>query len=152
MIELEPAFTYRLDVDGPLVATDGSPASVARQWWQMTSATLEGPNLRATTAMPGIDWFTPLADGWGRPHVRLPLTTHDGALLLLEYHGLVHATDAFVAAVEHDTATEWNDQYMRMALFFETTSPRYAWLAQHLFVARGRLLGAKRLEYDVYRC
>jgi Protein of unknown function (DUF3237) len=34
-------------------------------------------------------------------------------------------------------------------MFFETTSPRYAWLAQRLFIARGRLLGAKRFEYDV---
>ena len=40
---------------------------------------------------------------------------------------------------------------MRMALRFETHSPRYEWLLQHLFVARGRLLGATTIEYEVFR-
>jgi hypothetical protein len=40
---------------------------------------------------------------------------------------------------------------MRMSLIFDTTSPSYAWLTQSLFIARGRLLGAKSIEYDVYR-
>jgi hypothetical protein len=63
----------------------------------------------------------------------------------------VQASSAFGAAVENDRATDWGDQYMRMALLFETTSDRYRWLTQSLFIARGRLLGAKQLEYDVYR-
>ena len=151
MIELEPVMTYRLDVRGPLQSTDGSPADPRRQYWEMANAKLDGPSIRASSAMPGIDWFTPRADGYGRPHVRLPLMTDDGALILLEYRGIVHASDAFNQAVENDTATSWEDQYMRMSLTFETTSTRYAWLTQSLFVARGRLLGAKSLEYDVYR-
>jgi hypothetical protein len=40
---------------------------------------------------------------------------------------------------------------MRMALTFETSSPRYEWLTQSLFLARGRLLGAKSIEYEVLR-
>lgn len=150
-MQLQLEMTYRLKVRGPLESRDGSPASERRQYWEMASATLEGARIRASSAMPGIDWFTPAADGFGRPHVRLPFYSDDGALILLEYHGVVHASPAFVRAVEHDTATQWSDQYMRMALYFETTSPRYAWLTQHLFVARGRLLGAKEIEYEVYR-
>jgi hypothetical protein len=34
---------------------------------------------------------------------------------------------------------------------FDTAAERYAWLMESLFIARGRLLGAKALEYDVYR-
>jgi hypothetical protein len=56
-----------------------------------------------------------------------------------------------VSAVENDTPTRWEDQYMRMSLSFETASPRYQWLMQSLFIARGRLLGSKSIEYDVYR-
>ena len=151
MIELEPAMIYRLDVTGPVEATDGSAANPRRQFWQMTRATLEGPSIRATTAMPGIDWFTPYPNGYGRPHVRLAFRTDDGALVLLEYHGIVQATAAFTRAVESDTSTQWNDQYMRMALTFDTQAERYAWLMQSLFIARGRLLGANAIEYDVYR-
>ena len=151
MIELEPAMIYRLDVSGPVEAADGSGANPRRQFWQMTRATLEGRNIRATTAMPGIDWFTPYPNGFGRPHVRLALRTDDGALLLLEYRGIVQATSAFTRAVESDTSTQWSDQYMRMALTFDTSAERYAWLMESLFIARGRLLGAKAIEYDVYR-
>jgi hypothetical protein len=151
MIELEPAMTYRLEVRGPLESSDGSAPNPRRQYWEMTRATLEGPNIHAVSAMPGIDWLTPYPDGYGRPHVRLPFHTNDGALVLLEYHGIVHATETFLRAVERDTPTVWDDQYMRMALTFDTTAARYAWLVQSLFVARGRLLGARSIEYDVYR-
>ena len=117
----------------------------------MSKATLEGPAIRATSAMSGIDWFTPQPDGYGWPHVRLPFLTDDGALVLLEYRGIVHASDAFLRAVEQDGPTGWDDQYMRMALEFDTTAERYAWLTQSLFLARGRLRAAKAIEYEVYR-
>jgi hypothetical protein len=149
--QLEFAMTYSLDVRGPLQSTDGSAESPRTQYWEMTRATLEGPAIRATTPMSGIDWFTPSPDGYGHPHVRLPFLTDDGALVLLEYRGIVHASAAFLKAVERDTPTQWSDQYMRMALSFDTTSDRYAWLTHNLFIARGRLLGAKRLEYQIFR-
>jgi hypothetical protein len=150
-LQLEFAMTYRLKVRGPAESRDGSPPSPRTQFWEMASATLDGPQIRASTSMPGIDWFTPLSDGYGRPHVRLPFVTDDGALVLLEYRGIVHASQAFVRAVEEDRPTAWEDQYMRMTLTFDTTADRYAWLTQSMFVARGRLLAAKELEYAVYR-
>ena len=64
---------------------------------------------------------------------------------------VVHATPAFTRAVERDTPTDWGDQYMRMAVTFDTTTERYAWLTQSLFIARGRLRGAKDLEYQIFR-
>ena len=150
-MELEHAMVYRLDVTGPAEAKDGSNSNPRRQFWQMSRATLDGPRIHAASAMPGIDWFTPYPNGYGRPHVRLPFTTDDGALVLLEYRGIVQASAAFVAAVEKDAATQWDDQYMRMAMTFDTASEQYEWLMQSLFVARGRLLGSKSIEYDIYR-
>ena len=40
---------------------------------------------------------------------------------------------------------------MRMALTFDTSDERYAWLMTSLFIARGRLMSGKAIEYDVYR-
>jgi hypothetical protein len=151
MIELEHEMIYRLEVAGPVQADDGSGSNPRRQVWQMSRATLLGPRIDASTAMPGIDWFTPYPNGYGRPHVRLSFLANDGALLLLEYRGIVEASRPFLQAIEEDTPTRWEDQYMRMALTFDTASPRYEWLTQNLFIARGRLLGRKSLEYDVYR-
>jgi hypothetical protein len=150
-LEIEPAMTYRLQVRGPLTSTDGSAPHPHVEYWEMAGATLDGPEIHATSAMPGIDWFRPSADGWGRPHVRLPFRTDDGALILLDYRGIVHASDAFVRAVDQDLETDWADQYMRMSMYFETTSERYAGLTRSLFIARGRLRGTNDLEYDVYR-
>jgi hypothetical protein len=151
MIDLEYEMTYRLEVTGPLVSTDGSSADPRRQFWVMQSATLEGSRVHAKTPLPGIDWFSPYGDGFGRPHVRLPFQTDDGAVLLMEYRGIVQATEPFTAAVRDNGSTEWHEQYMRMAMTFDTTSDKYRWLTQHLFMARGRLLGAKLLEYEIYR-
>ena len=151
MIKLQHAMIYQLEVAGPLESRDGAGANPRRRYWQMSRAILEGPHINASSAMPGIDWFTPYPNGNGRPHVRLPFHTNDGALLLLEYRGIVEASKAFLRAVEEDTPTQWEDQYMRMALTFDTASPRYQWLVDSLFIARGRLLGSKSIEYDVYR-
>ena len=68
------------------------------------AATLTGPRIRARSVFPGSDWFTPLGDGWGRPHVRLAFQTDDGATLLLEYRGLVQPSERFTAAVRRAAA------------------------------------------------
>lgn len=84
MIELVREMTYQLDIDGPAQDVDTSVQSPL-QYWQMTRATLTGPRIKATSCLTGNDWFQSLGDGYGRPHVRIPFRTDDGALLLLEY-------------------------------------------------------------------
>jgi hypothetical protein len=42
----------------------------------------------------------------------------------------------FLRALADGTATACTDQYMRMVAEFDTGDPRYAWLTQHLFLAR----------------
>jgi len=147
MIDLVHAMTYRLEVSGPL----GEDSATSTQYWEMTRATLEGPRISATSAYPGADWFTPLGEAWGRPHVRIAFRTDDGVAVLLEYRGLIHVNDRFTDAVTRDTSTGWDDHYMRMLMWFDTASPDYAWLRHHVFLARGRLLGATMIEYDVYQ-
>jgi hypothetical protein len=85
---------------------------------------------------------------WG---ARQYFRTDDGAVILMRYTGLVEQSDAFKAAATEDRETSWDDQYMRLAITFETGDERYRWLNEGLFVARGRLLGTGRIEYTVYR-
>ena len=91
------------------------------------------------------------ADGFGRPGVRVAFVTDDDESILLRYQGLVQLTDAFTRAAGNDGTTRFEDQYMRMATFFDTGAARYAWLNQSLFVAEGRLAGPKEVEYRIYR-
>jgi uncharacterized protein DUF3237 len=149
-MELEPLLTYHFTVRGPLGRTEGSPRGTS-QYWEMTSGTLTGSGLRAHIAMPGSDWMAESADGFSRPDVRVALLTDDGALILMHYTGLVERTEAFVAAANDNRPTEWDDQYMRFAVTFDTGAERYRWLNRSLFVARGHILGTHELEYQIYR-
>jgi len=150
MLTLHYEMTYRFRIRGPLRSTDGSPLG-ARQYWEMTEGTLRGDRIDATIAMPGGDWNRVSSDRFGRPDVRVQFVTHDGAVILLHYTGLVERTDAFNSAAESGGETAWEDQYMRMFMTFDTGAPRYLWLNQSLFIAEGRLAGPAEIEYAIYR-
>ena len=150
MLKLTHEMTFHLAVSGPLGSTKDAPGG-ERVCWEMASGTLQGPRIRAEIAKPGSDWMHASSDGFWRPDVHIAFTTDDGALVLLHYTGLVQQTDAFIKAAEAGAATDWDAQYMRMAMRFETGAARYAWLNQSLFVAQGRLAGDKQIEYRIYR-
>jgi hypothetical protein len=147
-MRLERVMTYRCVTRGPI---EVAGESGGQQIWEVAEAALEGDRIRATLAAPGSDWMRVGADGFWRPDVRVAFLTDDGAAVTLRYRGLVQQTDAFIAAATNDGETGWDDQYMRMHLVFETGAQKYRWLTESLFVARGRLLGTGRIEYEVYR-
>ena len=72
-------------------------------------------------------------DGFWRPDVRVAFVCDDGAAVSLHYRGLVEQTDAFATSAAEDRETAWEDQYIRMSLWFETGDARYLWLTRSLF-------------------
>lgn len=150
MIGLEHVMTYTLVTKGPLSSTRGSPLG-ERRYWEMSEGRLTGSGISASIAMPGGDWMLVSEDGFWRPDVRVQFMTDDGAVVLLRYHGLVEQTERFKAAAEGDSATDWDEVNMRMAMRFDTGDPRYQWLNRSLFLAEGRLLGTGHIEYRIYR-
>lgn len=150
MAALAYEMTYKVRTTDPSEPTLGSPHGT-RQFWRVSEATLEGPRISADLAAPGSDWMWMSPDGFWRPDVRLQLKTADDAFVLMHYTGLVEQTQAFKAAAEANQETEFDEQYMRLSIDFDTGDERYAWLTESLFVAEGRLLGTGRIEYAVYR-
>jgi hypothetical protein len=150
MIGLEEEMFYRVKTTDPLQPTAGSPHAVI-QYWQVSEAELVGTRIRAKLAATGMDWMRVGPDGFWRPDVRAQFMTSDGAVVLMHYTGLVEQTARFKAAAESDQPTEWDEQYMRLSITFDTGDARYDWLNKSLFVAAGRLLGTGRIEYAVYR-
>lgn len=151
MIELEYEMTYAETIEGPLGPTTGSPLG-ERVCWQVTTATLSGPRINATLAMPGTDWIRLGGDGIRRQDLRAQLVTDDGELILFRYDlALIRSSERFLAALTAGEATEFEDQYMRIAPQFEVGTGRYAWLDESLFLGRGRLTGPKAIEYELYR-
>ncbi|HEX5191230.1 MAG TPA: DUF3237 domain-containing protein [Solirubrobacteraceae bacterium] len=151
MIELEYEMTYAETIDGPLGPTAGAPFG-ERVCWQITHATLRGPRIDATLAMPGTDWIRVDAGGIRRPDLRAQLQTGDGELILLRYDvAVIRTSERFAAALRSGDATGFDDQYMRIAPQFEVGTGRHGWLAESLFVGRGRLTGRNAIEYELYR-
>ena len=102
--------------------------------------------------MPGVDLMRVGPDGLRRPDLRAQLLTDDGELVLFRYDvGVIRATPRFVTALEVGEATEFEDQYMRMAPVFEVGADRYAWLRESVFIGRGRLAGPLAITYEIYR-
>jgi len=151
MIELDYEMTYSETIDGPLGPTEGSPTG-ARLCWQVTTATLTGPRINATLAMPGVDWIRLGDDGIRRQDLRAQLMTDDDTLILLHYDlAMIRSTERFLAALQHGQPTEFADQYMRIAPQFEVGAGRYRWLQESLFIGEGRLSGPQAITYDIYR-
>jgi len=65
-LELEYAMTYVVRTSHPVDPTAGSPWG-ARQDWQVSQATLDGPRIDARLAATGIDWMGVSDDGYWRP-------------------------------------------------------------------------------------
>jgi hypothetical protein len=151
MIELQYEMTYAETIEGPLGPTAGSALG---EWlcWRIATATLGGPRIDATLAMSGTDWIRVGGDGIRRPDLRAQFVTSDDELILFRYDvGLIRSTERFLAALAAGEATEFEDQYMRIAPVFEVGAGRYAWLAESLFVGRGRLTGPNAIAYELYR-
>jgi hypothetical protein len=148
-MELAYEMTFWERIEGPLGPTSGPPD---RLCWQVAEATLSGPRLRATLAMPGIDWIRLEADGTRRQDQRTQFLTEDGALILMRYDtAIIRGTETFTSALAAGRETGFADQYMCMVPEFEAASGDYAWLTRSLFVGRGRLAGPKQIEYQVHR-
>jgi hypothetical protein len=102
---------------------------------QIVGGRFEGPRIKASVQTPSGDWITNRPDGSYRLDVRLTLKTDDGALLLVTYNGIGHATSTGAS--------------LRAAPLFETGDSRYAWLTRLQAVAVGERVGTA-LTYDFY--
>ena len=149
MLELAYEMTFAERIEGPLGPTLGSPS---RLCWKVAEATLAGPRISASLAMPGTDWIRVEGNGIRRQDQRTQFLTDDGTLILMHYDaGLIRGDESFSQALASGRETTFADQYMCMTPQFDVSSDTYAWLTQSLFIARGRLAGPKRIDYELYR-
>ena len=149
MIDLEYEMTFAERIEGPLGPTTGSPA---RLCWQVGEATLTGPRITASLAMPGIDWIRVDGNGIRRQDQRTQFLTGDGTLILMRYDAaLIRGDEAFTRALAAGQETAFAEQYICMTPQFDVSDAEYDWLTQNLFIGRGRLAGPQRIEYELYR-
>jgi hypothetical protein len=85
----------------------------------------------------GADCLLRRADGSFQQDVRMTLETDDGALVLMTYRGVRHASVEVSAKLARGEHVDRHEYYLRIAPFFETGSERYLWLNHILSVGVG---------------
>lgn len=115
----------------------------------VTGGWVRGARLNGTVVGPGADWAVVGTDGYVRLDVRIQLQTDDGALVYVEYPGLLELNEASLGALAGGSS-DYDDHYFRTTPRFETGDDRYGWLNTSVFVGRGRL-AAGVVEYEIYR-
>lgn len=118
----------------------------------VTGGQIAGDRLKGTI-VGGADGMLAGQDGFGRQDVRITFKTVDGALIYVQYFGLVEATSRVMDIVggSGDTPTNFGEQYIFTNPRMETGDERYAWVNHTVFIGEGRFLPGPRVEYRVYR-
>jgi hypothetical protein len=148
MLESRPLFTLRLDLHpGQMV---GATPLGERRIVPLSGGELVGDRIHGRVLpFAGADWLLQRRDGALQQDVRLTLETDDGALILMSYRGVRHASPEVSARLARGEEVSPDDYYLRTAPFFETGAERYAWLNLIVAVAKGRRTGGSVI-YDVY--
>lgn len=138
-------FTITIDLLPPIEFGD-TPAG-RRRIFTVSGGNFTGDRIRGTI-MPiiGSDLLLVRADGSAQQDVRMLLKTDDGALVLMTYSGVRHASDAVNARIARGEPVSGADYYLRTAPFFETASTTYAWINKIVSVG----VGERRADSVVY--
>jgi hypothetical protein len=148
-MELVHEFDYHATLKPPVEI--GGPTGT-RMFFEVTGeGRLEGERIKARVLTGGGDWLLMGSDGRGRLDVRAQIETDDGAVVYVEYHGILELNDAVQHAMATASGTDFGDQYFRTTPRFHTGDERYAWLNESVFVAEGRVYPGLGVEYRVYR-
>ena len=126
-------FTLTMSLD-PVLELGDTPAGT-RRVFTVANGTFTGERLRGEVLpQASSDLLLVRADGSAQQDVRLILRTDDGALILMTYRGVRHASPEY---------------YLRTAPFFETSSSKYEWVNRIVSVATGQRR-PDGVDYDVF--
>ena len=147
-MDLVEEFTFAATLEPPLPIGAGPIGT--RMYYGVTGGEIVGDRLHGTL-LGGGEWALIGPDGFLRVDVRLQGRSHDGALLYIQYTGLLGLNEAVQAALASGAGTDFGDQYFFTNPRIETGDERYAWLNTTFFVGEGRILPGLGVEYRVSR-
>lgn len=140
MPELEFAFITHVDV-APIVDFGETPRG-HRRVVPILGGTFEGPRLRGEV-LPGADWQVVRPDGVLELEARYALKTDDGALISMVNRCLRRASPEVMARLNAGEPVDPSEVYFRTTPTFETSSSRYAWLMDSIFLGSGERQAAR---------
>jgi hypothetical protein len=150
MTELKSRHLFAITMTLPPILELGDTPAGHRRVFTVSGGEFAGDRLRGEVLpQAGSDLLLVRADGSSQQDVRLILRTDDGALILMTYRGVRHASPEVTARIARGERVARSDYYLRTAPFFETSSPKYAWLNKIVSVG----IGERRpdgVTYDVF--
>jgi hypothetical protein len=120
--------TLTVSVDWRGMVDAGTTPNGRRRVAPVAGGVFEGERLSGTVLPGGADWVFNRPDGAMIVDVRLPLRTHDGAVLALAYRGTMLASPEAMARFNRGVSLDASEYRLRTVARFETGDARYLWL------------------------
>ena len=138
MTELRSRHLFSLSMNLPPTIELGATPNGNRRIFIVSGGRFTGDRLQGRVLPEASsDLLLVRGDGSSQQDVRLILQTDDGALILMTYRGIRHASAEVNARIARGERVAASEYYLRTAPFFETSVSSYAWLNTIISVAVG---------------
>ena len=150
--ELKSEFLLDLELNFNPPQVVGPVLKGTRVIFPFKDGIVKGDKINGKILESGADWGLVLDSTTFKVDVGATIQTDDGALIYITYSGYNHANAKNFAAISAGKGGELSpsDYYFRTSVFFETSSPRYAWLNQTVGIGVGRFPAAGKVAYRIY--
>jgi hypothetical protein len=113
---------------------------------------VKGDKINGIILESGADWGLVLDSTTFKIDVRTTIQTDDGALIFMTYSGYNYANAKNFAMISAGKGGELSpsDYYFRTSVYFETSSPKYAWLNRTVAIGVGRFSVSGKVNYRIY--
>ena len=150
MQELKSRHLFTITENLPPTLELGDTPAGNRRVFTVSGGQFIGDRIRGEVlAQASSDLLLARADGTFQLDARLILKTNDGALILMSYRGVRCASPEVNARIARGDEVAPSDYYLRTTPFFETSSPKYAWLNKIVSIGVGQRHG-DGVTYEVF--
>lgn len=147
MRELKSRHLFTMSIKLHPIQELGDTPSGNRRVVPVSGGDFSGDRLRGEILpQAGSDLLLGRADESFQLDVRMVLRTDDGALILMTYRGVRHASRDVNARIARGEPVAPSEYYLRTTPSFETSSPKYAWLNKIVSVG----IGERRPDGVIY--
>ena len=138
VIELKSRHLFTLTIELHPIEELGHTPAGNRRVFPVSGGNFSGERIRGIVLpVAGSDLLLSRADGTSQQDVRMILRTDDGALILITYRGVRHASPEVNDRIVRGEPVAASEYYLRTAPFFETSSPKYSWLNKIVTIGVG---------------
>ena len=150
--ELKSEFLFDLEIDLNPPQVVGPVLKGTRLISPFRNGVVKSDKINGKILDCSADWGLVLDTTTFKVDVRATIKTDDEALIYMTYSGYSHATAKNRALISAGKGSELSpaDYYFRTSVFFETSSPKYAWLNHTVAVGIGRFPGPGKVAYRIY--